>query len=107
MTQALRDPAFGYVGQRLRVAETSDLRRSTLEAVGPRGVDVLVVYSRTWEPEWGVLRSPLVQQFLTRYYEYGPQMNAQEVQRHFGLIPVQRWARRGQWVEVYARAPKT
>jgi len=107
LTQALRDPAFGYVGQRLPVAETSDLRRSTLEAIDPSAVEVLVVYSRTWEPEWGVLRWPVVQQFLTRYYEYGPQMNAEEVRQHFGLVPVQRWTRGGQWIEIYARAKRT
>lgn len=107
LTQALRDPAFGYVGRGLPVAETSDLRRSTLEAIDPRGVDVLVVYSRTWEPEWGVLRWPLVQRFLAAYYEYGPQMNADEIRQIFGLISEQRWTRRGQWVEIYARGPKT
>lgn len=107
MTQALRDPAFGYVGQRLRVAETSDLRRATLEAIHPQGVDILVVYSRTWEPAWGVLRWPLVRRFLARYYEYGAQMNADQVRQHFGLVQVRRWIRGGQWIEVYAQWPKT
>ena len=104
LTQALRDPAFGYVSRRLSVAETSDLRRATLEAIDPRSVDILVVYSRTWEPDWGVLRWPLVQRFLARYYEYGPQMNAREIRQHFGLVPLQRWTRGGQWLEVYGRA---
>jgi Dolichyl-phosphate-mannose-protein mannosyltransferase len=104
LTQALRDPAFGYVGRGLAVSETSDLRRSTLEGIDPSAVDVLVVYSRTWEPDWGVLRWPLVQPFLTRYYEYGPQMNADEIRQHFGFVPVQRWTRSGQWIEIYARA---
>ena len=103
LTQALRDPQFGYVDRPLRVSETSDLRRSTLEAIDPRGVDVLVIYSRTWEPDWGVLRWLPVQQFLARYYEYGPEMNAGEVREHFGLLPVKRWTRGGQWLEVYAR----
>ncbi len=107
LTQALRDPAFGYVSRGLAVSETSDLRRSTLEAINPRGVDVLVVYSRTWEPDWGVLRWPLVQQFLARYYEYGPQMNAYEIRQHFGLNAVQRWTRGGQWIEIYTRAKRT
>ena len=103
LTQALRDPVFGYVKQNVSVAETSDLRRSTLEAIDPARVDVLVLYSRTWEPDWGVLRWPFVQQFLARYYEYGPEMNAEEVREHFGLVSVQRWTRGGQWLEIYAR----
>jgi len=30
-------------------------------------------------------------------------MTPSEVRRHFGLVPVRRWTRRGQWIEVYAR----
>ncbi|MBZ5607835.1 MAG: hypothetical protein LAP38_06240 [Acidobacteriia bacterium] len=103
LTQALRDPVFGYVTKKLGAAETSDLRRSTLEAIDPKSVNVLVLYSRTWEPSWGVLRWAMVQRFLGRYYEYEPEMNSDEVRRHFGLIPVRRWTQHGQWIEIYAR----
>jgi len=89
----------------LSPVETGDLRYSTLRAVDPKDVDVLVLYSRTWEPEWGVLRFEAVQRLLRRFYEYEPQMNTPQVREHFGLIPVQRWTRRGQWVEIYSRAP--
>ena len=105
LTQALRDPAFGYVDAKLPVAETSDLRYSTLRAIDPQTVDVLVLYSRTWEPHWGVLRFGIVERFLRRFYEYEPQMDSTQVREHFGLTPVQRWTRHGQWVEIYSRDP--
>ena len=105
LTQALRDPAFGYVGARLSPAETNDLRYSTLRALPPKDVDVLVLYSRTWEPDWGVLRFGAVERFLHRFYEYEPQMSSAQVREHFGLTPIQRWTRRGQWVEIYSRQP--
>jgi hypothetical protein len=104
LTQALRDPAFGYVTGKLRATETSDLRYSTLQALDPKGVDVLVLYSRTWEPEWSVLRFEIIERFLHRFYEYEPQMNTAQVREHFGLTSIQRWTRRGQWIEVYSRA---
>jgi hypothetical protein len=103
LTQALRDPAFGYVKTKQAPVETADLRYSTLRVIDSKNVDVLVLYSRTWEPEWGVLRFGIVERFLHRFYEYEPQMNTAQVREHFGLIPVQRWTRRGQWVEIYAR----
>jgi hypothetical protein len=103
LTQALRDPVFGYVDKKMSVSETGDLRRSALEAVKPEGVNVLVLYSRTWEPGWGVLHWPLVEQFLARYYEYGRQMNDDEVRQHFGLVPVRRRETNGQWIEIFAR----
>ncbi len=103
LTQALRNPVFGYVDWKLSAAETSDLRSSTLNALDPKSVDVLVLYSRTWEPGWGVLQWAPARDFLQRFYEYGPQMTSADVRRHFGLVSVHRWTRRGQWIEVYAR----
>jgi hypothetical protein len=99
----LRNPAFGYVDHPLSAAETSDLHFSTLSALNPQSVKILVLYSRTWEPSWGVLRWPAVRDFLGRFYEYEPQMTPSEVRQHFGLVPVQRWDRRGQWIEIFAR----
>jgi 4-amino-4-deoxy-L-arabinose transferase-like glycosyltransferase len=103
LTAALRDPAFGYVTGKLATFETSDFRYSTLDHLDARGMDVLVLYSRTWEPRWGVLRWPIVARFLRHFYQYEPQMNADQVRWRFGLIQEQRWMQRGQWVEVYGR----
>ncbi len=103
LTAALRNPAFGYVDRKMSAAETSDFRYSTLSALDPKDVQVLVLYSRTWEPNWGIMRWPIVTRFLERYYEYGRQMDAGEVRGRFGLVPIHRWGRRGQWIEIYAR----
>jgi 4-amino-4-deoxy-L-arabinose transferase-like glycosyltransferase len=103
LTQALRNPEFGYVGHAMSADETSDLRVSTLNAINPRSVDVLVLYSRTWEPSWGVLQWPPIRGFLGRFYEYEREMTPAEVRQHFGLLPIQRWTRHGQWIEIFAR----
>jgi 4-amino-4-deoxy-L-arabinose transferase-like glycosyltransferase len=103
LTQALRDPAFGYVDHAMSAAETSDLHFSTLSALDPRAVKVLVLYSRTWEPRWGVLQWPALRGFLRRYYEYEREMTPAEVYEHFGLASVRRWERHGQWIEIYGR----
>ena len=110
LTAALRRPEFGYVARPLSVSETSDLHVSTLSKLKPGlskltpgSVRVLVLYSRTWDPDWGVLRIPLVRNFLARFYEFEPQMNGQQCRDILGLTQVGRWSRRGQWVEVYAR----
>jgi len=107
LTQALRDPAFGYVHHPLMAQETSDLRASTLARIDPGKVSVLVLYSRTWEPNWGVLQFPWVRRLLGHFYEYEPQMDTTGVAEHFGLSPVMRWTRRGQWIEIYASNPRT
>ena len=78
LTQALRNPNFGYVDHPMSAAETSDLHFSTLSALNPQSVDVLVLYSRTWEPNWGVLQWQVLREFLSRFYEYERQMTPAE-----------------------------
>jgi hypothetical protein len=104
LTAALRRPEFGYVEHPLHAVETSDLHESTLRSLAPAHPDVLILYSRTWEPQWGVLRFAAVQAFLRRYYEFEPEMTAAEVKITLGLDPVMRQTSRGQWIEVFARS---
>lgn len=100
---ALRRPEFGYVKKPLKVRGLSNFDPETVLALAGQ-VDVLVVYSRTWEPSWGALRSQWVRDFLTSYYFYKPQVTPRQIQEGLGLQPVARWEERGQWIEVYARA---
>lgn len=104
LTAALRTPEFGYVRSALKTAETSDLRPSTLRKLDAARVHVLVLYSRTWDPPWGVLRIPLVAEFLERYYDYEPSLTPEQARAWLHLERVARWDRRGQWIEIYQRA---
>ena len=105
-TAALRTPEFGYVRGRIKTSETSDLRASTLHRLSSQPVQVLVLYSRTWDPPWSVLRIPLVERFLERFYDYEPQLNASQARQWLGLERSARWERGGQWIEVYEHAGK-
>ena len=99
---ALRRPEFGYVSKPLQVRGLSNFDPEILLPLAGQ-VDVLVVYSRTWEPSWGVLRSEWVRNFLASYYYYKPQITSEQIQTQLGLNPVARWEEDGQWIEVYAR----
>ena len=98
---ALRRPEFGYVTRPMNVRGIEDFHRSSVLPLKDK-VEVLVVYSRTWEPKYGILRSPKVIDFLTRYYYYEPQITREEIETQLGLVQVARSERRGQWIEVYA-----
>jgi hypothetical protein len=99
---ALRRPEFGYVRKPLRVRGIDNFNPETVLALAGQ-VDVLVMYSRTWEPEWGVLRSEWIRRFLEKYYFYKPQIDKDRIERTLGLTRVARWDERGQWIEIYAR----
>ncbi len=101
LTAALRRPEFGYVRRGLATYETSDVRASTLIGLETKMPRVVVVYSRTWAPGWSVLRFGWVARFLARYYDYGPDMSADEAWRYLHLRAAARWERRGQWIAIY------
>lgn len=99
---ALRRQEFGYVTNPIAVRGIENFNPETV--LSRKGdIDVLVVYSRTWEPKWGVVRFDWIRKVLTDYYFYKPQVTSEEIQRELGLFPVARWERRGQWIEVYAK----
>jgi hypothetical protein len=99
---ALRRPEFGYVTRPLRVRGIDNFDPDVVSKLAGN-VDVLVVYSRTWEPHWGVMRLDSVRRFLAEYYFYKPQIRPDEIQDRLGLTPLVRWDEGGQWIEIYVR----
>ncbi len=99
-TDELRRPALGYITRPLRVAAVNDFTAAGFRKV-PR-FDVLYLYSRAWEPfgfdskmahQWRV--------FVERFYNFHPQVSAQDLQRRYRLKLLKSFARRGQWVEIF------
>ena len=103
-TGALRNPDLGFTRHAYRVVETGDFHTANVVAACRTGQpDVLIVYSRTWEPHWGVLGNRLARQFLHRYYDWEPQISSLQVEELLRMHPILRWEQRGQWIEVFTR----
>jgi Dolichyl-phosphate-mannose-protein mannosyltransferase len=103
LTPALRRPEFGYVQHPLKTHETTDLHYSSLAKLDPKAVEVLVLYSRTWEPHWSVMQIAGVDRFLARFYQYEPQMTEEQCRSVLGVVRTARWEQGGQWIAVYAK----
>ena len=99
---ALKRPDYGFVNKPMRAIETSDFHFSSVAAIPRDKYDVLVVYTRTWDPEHGLLRIEWVRSFLRRYYDYQPEINASQC-AGLGLTPAVSWERRGQTITIYVR----
>ncbi len=103
-TGALRNPSLEYTHHAHRVVETNDFHTANvIQACETGKPDVLVLYSRTWEPHWGVLGNQLFERFLRTYYDYEPQITSDQVESRLAMHPVLRWEQRGQWVEIFTR----
>jgi hypothetical protein len=50
-----------------------------------------------------VLSLPLVRDFLTRYYDYAPEVSDEDCAQ-LGLLPLVSWAHHGQKITIYQRA---
>jgi hypothetical protein len=98
---ALRRPEFGYVAQPIAARGIENFNPETVLALKGQ-VEVFVLYSRTWEPSWGAISLDWIRKFLTAYYFYKPQITSEQITKQLGLLPVARWERRGQWIEIYA-----
>jgi len=99
VSNALRNPAFGFVQVPRRVVEMNDFSRSEVDKLKSMAPEMVVVYQREWDP-LRLLAKPGVKEFLARYYGYKPEMNAEEIAAALSMRVGRRWKRRGLTMEL-------
>jgi len=100
-SDALLRPELGYVHQRLKVERMDDVRTGSLAKLNRANVDVLVVFCRTWALECGGLDSDFARSFIQRGWGDQKQASAEQIKESLGFVPLVKWTRRGQWIEIY------
>jgi hypothetical protein len=100
-TAALMNPDFGFVKHKLKVVETGEFHAASIQAL-PRNFDVLIVYTRTWMPQNGVIAFEFVRRFLRHFYEWDYDITPQQCEE-MGLFERISWTLRGQTITVYAK----
>lgn len=104
-TSAIQNPELGYVERPLNAVDAAGLRLADLAVLDRKNYDLLVVYTR-FSPIKGSwldvapLR-PLLRRF-GHYYDVRVQATEEEIGAGLNLFPLMRWARHGQWIEIYA-----
>jgi len=99
-SNALKSPDYGFVEHRLKVVETNDFHVASIRALPAKSYDVLITYTRTWAPKDSVTAIPMVRRFLTRFYQFEPEISPDECSR-LGLSKLTSWSRRGQEITIY------
>jgi hypothetical protein len=103
MTAEILHPELGYVRQPLHIERLPDFTPATIQAVDWKRVDVLVVYSRRWDPRINVLHWGPLERLWSHFARSVPDVNSAQ---GWGMVPYPNYAhfeRRGQWVDVYAK----
>lgn len=102
----LRQPYLGYVTRSLNVVPLGGFTSADFAAVNPNSFDVLLLYSRKWEPPGNWLtRFRILRKMQRLYFDYAPQPNAEAIAQRYDLKLIARFRRRGQWAAIYARRP--
>lgn len=105
-SEAVVNPEFGYVHRPLNLTvRTGGVRLANLARLNPKDFDVLVLYSAEWSAKGRLLDIHPVRYLVHTFLD--PNINAtpDEIRATLGFVPILRWERGGQWIEVYVPAP--
>jgi 4-amino-4-deoxy-L-arabinose transferase-like glycosyltransferase len=106
LSDAIIHPEFGYVRRPLNLTVvTGGVRLANLTKLNPRDFDVLVMYSAEWSVKGRVLDIHPIQSLVRTFLDPNINATAEEIQATVGFVPVLRWTRGGQWIEIYLREP--
>ena len=102
LSEELTRPEMGYVEQPFSVAEAPGLELTQLANLDRNQVALLVTYSRAWPLE-SFPFADTIRQILRRYFDYHPAATSEAIRAGLGYVPIARFTRGSQWLEVYER----
>ena len=102
LSDAIIHPEFGYVRKPLNLTVvTGGVRLSNLARLNPKDFDVLVMYSAEWSVKGRVLDIDPIRSLVHTFLDPNINATAEEIRATLGFVPVLRWDRGGQWIEIY------
>ncbi len=106
MTDALRNPDFGFVRRARQVIAIDGFQSSEIEKLKRRRPDAVVVFTRSWDP-LHILGNRAVSDFLEKHYDYHRELRADEIGDRLSMRVVERWQRRGLTMELLEHGRET
>jgi len=94
VSNALRNPALGYIGVRHHVFDVPGFTRRDVAELARYTPDMVIVPPRAWDP-FHLLDHPIVAGFLTRVWGYEPELTADEIATALSMRVTHRFNRRG------------
>jgi 4-amino-4-deoxy-L-arabinose transferase-like glycosyltransferase len=104
--QEFSQPELGFVKRPIRVQFVRNFSPQALAGTNWDQVQVLVAFSRSWDPKFNLMYLAPVLHFWQKYYGALPNASISEVRDGVPLPIEQHFTRRGQWLDIYVN-PKT
>lgn len=101
LSDALEKPYLGYVQQRHQnVREIHESSIEALESLDWRNGDILILYSRSWQPSLSLLSWAPARWLLDRFFEMPRDLRQGQVERLHGFRHLVGYEQRGFWVDI-------
>jgi hypothetical protein len=101
-SEAVVNPEFGYVSRPLHLTvRTGGVRLSNLAQLNPKDFDVLVLFSAEWSMKGRLLDMDPVRSLAHQFLDPNISATDDEIRGTLGFVPILRWDRGGQWIEIY------
>jgi 4-amino-4-deoxy-L-arabinose transferase-like glycosyltransferase len=100
-SEAIDNAEFGYVRHPLNRTVHTGVRQADLAKLNPKDFDVLVLYSQVLPVNTWLLAIHPVRSMLELFMDLNFNATSDEVRATLGFVPVIRWTRGGQWIEIY------
>jgi hypothetical protein len=101
MTAELSRPELGFTPRRLRVENLSDMSAASIAAIDWSKAQIVVVFSRNWDPRGSLAGWLPFRGFLDRLYGFVPNVTPEESRARVPFPVEATFLRRGQWIDVY------
>jgi hypothetical protein len=107
LTAELSNPQLGFVRRGLSVQTLADLAPETIGSLDWNSVQVLVTFSRTWNPSLRLSRFPTLARLWRESYGFVRDVTPEEARARVPFFLAAHWERRGQWVDIFVNLRTT
>jgi hypothetical protein len=103
MSAELANPKLGYVSKGVQTVELRSFGAQSIEAVDPRTYDMLVRFSRDWEPRYSLMGNRAVRWLARQTIGLEDSVSGDMLESKYGLKLAHMYEENGQWIEIYIR----
>ena len=97
----LSRPELGFVDRPIQVQFVRNFSPQALAGTNWEQVQILIAFSRSWDPKLNLMYLGPVLRFWQKYYGSLPNASIEEVRAQVPLPIEQHFTRRGQWLDIY------
>jgi hypothetical protein len=101
MSSELSRPELGYVPRPIRVQSLPNMSTETLESLDWKKAQIVVVFSRNWDPKINFMRLNALLKFWQNHYDFVPNATPEEARARVPFSVDRTFTRGGQWVQIY------